>query len=159
MLAWLLAVAATAAGGGEDAAAPTEPPIRPFFFALSVADVESSAAWYRRVLGFRPARSIDLAERGVKIRLLDRDGAFLELVEDATARPPAEVDPALERRFRVHGVFKVGFLVDDLDHIRERLVELDVPLRGDPFTEPDGSMRSLQIEDPDGNVIQLFEIL
>jgi len=47
----------------------------------------------------------------------------------------------------------------DLDRTRERLERLGVPLRGGVVTEPDASMRSLQVEDPDGNLIQVFEPL
>jgi len=145
----------------ETAAAEAPSPLeaQPYFVALSVADAEASAAWYERVFGFRTERSMDLAERGVRIRLLRGPAGLLELVEDREARALADLEPPIERRFRLHGVFKVGFQVTDLDATVDRLEALGVELRGQVFTESDGSMRSLQVEDPDGNVLQLFELV
>ena len=132
--------------------------IQPFFYALSVRDAEASAAWYARVLGFELARSMDLQEHGVRIRLLERRDALLELVESSSGRDLSELEPSVERRHELYGVFKIGFLVDDLDAAVDALAGHHVPLRGRVIEESDGSMRSLQIEDPDGNVLQLFEL-
>jgi catechol 2,3-dioxygenase-like lactoylglutathione lyase family enzyme len=132
---------------------------RPFFLAFSVRDVEASRVWYERVLGFADVRSIDMEERGARVRLMSREGAFLELVELSTASAMSDLTPPLEKRQHIHGVFKVGFEVEDLDEAIAHLEALEVALRGILFTESDGSMRSAQILDPDGNIIQLFEIL
>lgn len=162
-----LSVAATLLAIGLSAAEPADPPpaspapleAQPFFFALSVQDVERSAVWYQRAFGFQPVRSMEMEDRGIRIRLLQREGAFLELVQNAAARSLSDLEPPVERRFLLHGAFKVGFRVGDLATAQARLEELGIPLRGSVFTESDGSMRSLQVEDPDGNVIQVFEIL
>lgn len=141
-------------------AAPPEPlDATPFFAALSVRSVEISAAWYGKVFGFEVVRKMEPPGRGLRILLLRKPGALLELVESEAARGPAELEPPLERRFLLHGVFKVGFLVEDLDDAIRRLEGLEVELRGKVFTEPDGGFRSLQVEDPDGNVVQVFERL
>lgn len=140
--------------------APAQPlEAAPFFMALSVADAEKSAAWYGEVLGFDVARRVEMEESGIRVLILRRPGALLELVQHPEARAPSDLEPPLERRFLLHGPFKLGFLVDDLDAAGERLAALGVPLRGRTFTEPDGSFRSLQVEDPDGNILQLFERL
>lgn len=157
------ALALTILAAWASASSAQEPSVpiagEPFFFALSVADVEASSAWYARVLGFEEVRSVDLPERGTRLRILRRSGALLELVEVEAATPAGGLDPPIERRFLLHGVFKVGFRVESLDRTVERLTELDVALRGEIVTESDGTMRSLQIEDPDGNVVQIFELL
>lgn len=155
MAVMALTISAEAETLGE--ADPIE--VRPFFFALSVADAEASSAWYQRVFGFAVAREIDLPDARARIRLLERAGAFLELVESPEAQPLTTVAPQARRRHLVHGVFKIGLLTPDLDRALEGLERLDVPLRGEVFTESDGTMRSLQVEDPDGNVIQVFELL
>jgi len=129
----------------------------PFFVAISVSDVEASSAWYQRVLGFEPSRAVDLEQRGLRIRILRRDNALLELTESVTARSMAQLDPPVEKRYLLHGVFKFGFLVDDLDQVAKDLERLEVPLRSRIVEEPDGTLRSLQVEDPDGNVVQVFE--
>ncbi|MCH9647838.1 MAG: VOC family protein [Deltaproteobacteria bacterium] len=147
--------AAVESPGGE----PVSLNLQPFFFALSVADVEASEAWYRRVLGFESVRRIGAEGDAFRIHLLRRDGAFVELVQSGAARSFEAQVPTLKKRHQVHGVFKVGFLVASLDDALARLERLEVPLRGKVITEADGSLRSLQVEDPDGNVIQIFEIL
>lgn len=126
----------------------------PFFVALSVADMEQSVTWYRQVFGFAVVREMDLPERGITIRLLSRDGALLELIHDARAMPAGD-DP----RFLRHGVFKFGFLVPDLAAFVTTLESVGVPLRGEIFEEADVGTRALQIADPDGNVIQVFQRL
>lgn len=148
-----------ARAGAASRALPPAVDVRPFGFALSVADVEASARWYERVFAFRSVRSVDLEERGVRIRLLARDGAFLELVQLRDARPLASVAPGVDKRQNLHGVFKLGLRVDDLEEAVARLGALGVELALGIFEEPDGSMRSAQVEDPDGNRIQLFEVL
>lgn len=154
---YVLALMAGVASAEDAAQAPIE--ATPYFAAISVADVDASADWYRRVFGLEVVRRTDLSERGIRIRLLRSEHAFLELVENAEARAAAEIDPAFEKPYLVHGPFKLGFLVDQLEVTVERLKGLGVPLRGRVVTEADGSLRSVQIEDPDGNILQLFERL
>lgn len=144
----------------KDAAAKQES-VQPeaFFFALSVEDVATSATWYERVLGFETTRTIGQPGKPVRIHLLRRPGAFLELIESEQSRSLTKMEPSIKKRYLLHGVFKIGFRVENLSDTQARLKRLGVPLRGKVITESDGSMRSLQIEDPDGNVIQIFEIL
>ena len=156
-----LALLALAIGGGT-AILHSEPgPVAstPFFAALSVADAEASAEWYGEVFGYAIHRSIEVPDRGVRVRLLRSDQGFLELVEIESAEPLRERLPDLGGRYQVHGVFKIGVRVVDLSSAIERMEQHGIALRGDVITEEDGSMRSAQIEDPDGTIIQLFEIL
>jgi catechol 2,3-dioxygenase-like lactoylglutathione lyase family enzyme len=160
LAAILFGLPAAAQDSPPPAPAPPEPlEATPFFTALSVRSVEASAAWYRKVFGFEVVRKMESPGSAPRIFLLRKPGALLELVEAEAAKAPADLEPPLERRFLLHGVFKVGFLVEDLDEAIRRLEALEVELRGKVFTEPDGSFRSLQVEDPDGNVVQVFERL
>lgn len=131
----------------------------PFFSAISVADLERSVEWYTRVLGFEIRREASVPARSIEITLLERSDALLELVEIGDARPLSELAPEISRRQFVHGVYKIGFLVEDLDQLIEHLTTLDIPLRSDPIEEPDGGLRSLQVTDPDGTIVQIFERL
>ena len=141
------------AGGQASTVSEAASP-QPFFVAISVADMQVSVDWYQRVLGFDLVRATDLPERGLQVRLLQHPTGLLELICDERARPPG-----VEKRFLQHGLFKFGFLVADLDVYMARLAELDVPLRGEAFQEDDLGTRSVQIVDPDGNVLQIFERL
>ncbi len=147
--------------GGRTALYSEPSPIAaaPFFAALSVADAEASADWYGRVFGYTIHRSIDVPERGVRIRLMHAERGFVELIELESAVPLDERLPDLNGRYQVHGIFKIGVRVADLDLAIERLEELGVALRGEVITEEDGSMRFAQVEDLDGNIIQIFEEL
>lgn len=133
--------------------------VEPFFVALSVRDVEKSSQWYERTFGYSTVRKVDLEARGVRIRLLKGPGGVLELVQDRNAKALSDLQPRLAKRYLLHGVFKTGFKVKSLAATQARLKRLGVPLRGKVVTESDGSMRSLQVEDPDGNVIQIFEVI
>jgi len=170
LLAMLFATSLTiaAAAGAETPAATVEPPAAepalpadgtPFFVALSVASADASAAWYERVLGFEVVRRQTFEEQGVSIAILRRGDALLELVDHPEARALGDLEPPVERTYLVHGIFKFGFLVPDLDAVIARLEKLEVPLRGRVIEEGDGSFRSLQVVDPDGNFIQIFERL
>lgn len=157
IVAGLLALSGAAAAEPPSASPPLA--AEPLFTALSVDDADASAAWYGKVFGFEVVREVDLDEREIKIRLLRGPAGFLELVEQGSARSLSEVAPDLGRRHQLHGVFKTGFLVPDLDAAMERLTALGVSVRGQVVTEADGSYRSVQIVDPDDNVLQLFEAL
>lgn len=153
----LLALAADPSAAEEPAAQAEPIAATPFFTALSVRDLESSKAWYERTLGFAVAREIDGGDRGFRIALLSKPGAALELVEVSGSRALEDLDPPIARRQHLQGVFKIGFRVPDLDRALRRLEALGIPLRGRVITETDGK-RSAQITDPDGNIIQLFQL-
>lgn len=150
---------ASTLGAGIQPESPASVAVRPYFFALSVADLDVSGAWYERVFGFTTSQQMALPDRGIRVRILTGTGAALELVEDANSRSVTDLDPSMAPRARLRGVFKMGFEVDDLERAMTQLEALGVPRRGRIITERDGSLRSAQVEDPDGNIVQLFEIL
>lgn len=170
VLVMLFAISLTmaAAASAETPAATVEPPAAepalpadgtPFFIALSVASADASVAWYERVLGFEVVRRETFEEEGVSVAILRRDDALLELIDHPEARALGDLEPPVERTYLVHGIFKFGFLVEDLDAVIARLEKLEVPLRGRIIEEDDGTLRSLQVVDPDGNFVQIFERL
>lgn len=164
MLALLCALPACGAAAPmpattQKAPAPLPSTPAPFFFALSVKDVEASRAWYQKALGFRLKRKADLPERQIRISILETDQGLLELVELPDSRSLEDLIPDATVRDSLRGIYKIGFRVADLDATVRHLEKVAVPLRGKVFTESDGSMRSTQVEDPDHNVVQLFELL
>ena len=133
----------------------TSPTIAAAFFALSVSDLEGMAAWYTANLGFKVELRSDPKNGGPRGAILVRDGARLELLEFASARPrtawglPAEAE-------QVHGILKIGFEVSDIDRlfaaVQERHLNLFFPL----VTPPGSSLRTFGLRDPDGNIVQFF---
>jgi len=147
---------------GHVGAEPTQPralDATPFFTALSVSNIEVSSRWYQAVFGLQVARTIDAPEYGARVHLLANRNSLIELIEDSGAATREALLPDLERRTHIHGFFKAGVQVPSLDAAIATLEDLEIELRGRVITEDDGSMRSAQIEDPDGNVWQIFEDL
>ena len=116
---------------------------------IAARDLERSREFYATVFGFRvvkeggpePRRSLMLAAPGEALLAIHESG-------DSPARPVS-----LHRRW--------GFLVEDLDSVREAIWDLGVKVADDNGAPdhihnwPNG--RLLQIRDPDGNVIELVE--
>jgi hypothetical protein len=118
------------------------------YFAQIVSDVDVSAEWYKATFGL--VLETELSESGrYKIVNLHRPGVFIELLE---------LDSVIERpKGRVKGPFKVGMLVSDLSDFVARLP--------DSMPEPKvildsrNNLRLIQLSDPDGNIIQIMEML
>lgn len=135
---------AEAAGGGA-------------FFAVSVADLDASVAWYRETLELTPTRLP--GSDTVRVALLQGDGVIVELIEHGDAVTLEEPLPSADRRYLVHGLFKAGFFVADLDATVTRLRERGARFRGEVFQDAVLGARSILLLDNSGNVLQLFERL
>lgn len=115
---------------------------------IPVRDIDRAVAFYSRVFGLKLARAGGPLPRR-SATLAGADGARLAMHErvDAAERLP------LARAW--------GFLVDDLDRVREAAWDLGVKVANDNG-EPDhirrwANGRSLAVRDPDGNQIELIE--
>ena len=117
--------------------------------ALSVSDVEASAAWYERVLGLACVRRTDLVERTMIVLRHEASGLVIGLNQHQGF--PGE--PFDEQRA---GLDHVGFAVGqrrDLDAWEERLVSLGVEHSPVADTEV-GS--ALVFRDPDHIQLELW---
>lgn len=126
------------------------------FIALSVADLDKQVAWYRAVLGFSIVEQRDVPERGIRFVLLEREGSLIEMLQLPEARARLEVDPAATGASRIHGFFKAGFVVRDIDRLQQELQE-----KGATFSLPLGEpgsagLRTFQLKDPEGNLLQFL---
>lgn len=126
------------------------------FLALSVANLNRMVAWYRDTLGFRVYAQGDAREGRVHYALLERDNSILELLQLAEARPLKEIAPSLEGSHLVHGFFKSGFVVANLDRAYADVKRMGIKLEYDIGGTPDGPYRSFGILDPGGNLLQFF---
>ena len=111
--------------------------IRP---ALTVADVDSSLAWYRDVVGFQVEETFERDGR-VGAASLTAGGARLLLVQDDWAKG----------RDRVKGEgFRLHLATDgDLDAIAAGIEQRGGTLESPPMAMPWGA-RAFSLEDPDG---------
>lgn len=125
------------------------------FFALSVADAEASADWYSAKLGlkiiFRPPPTNDAT-----VIVLEGGGLMVELIQQADARPLREVAPSISNEVLIHGIFKVGVIVEDFEKTLAILKERNVPILFGPFPATAEQRANVIIQDNEGNLIQFF---
>ena len=123
-------------------------PITGGFFALSVANMPESVAWYSQKLGL----SVVFEVRGsLDVTTLEGGGLLVELVRNPAARPRTEAQPDL-----VQGPFKAGFMVKDLDKTLDALRARGVQIAFGPFPAQGGQRANAIILDNSGNLIQIF---
>jgi catechol 2,3-dioxygenase-like lactoylglutathione lyase family enzyme len=123
------------------------------FFALTVADVEAGAAWYADKLGLGVIMRMPKATGQPGVAILEGGGLTVELIQLDDAAPSGR-DATL-----VHGFFKAGLTVDDLDAALAALKARGVdPFLG-PFPAQDKVPANAIIKDNAGNLIQLFQRL
>ena len=56
--------------------------LQPYFFSVMALDFEATKAWCESELGLIQIHKLDLPERGLSIRLMEKDGVLLELIGD-----------------------------------------------------------------------------
>jgi catechol 2,3-dioxygenase-like lactoylglutathione lyase family enzyme len=125
------------------------------FFAVSVRDLDASAAWYGEKLGLKVTMQVPKRD-GTAMRLLQGGGLTVELIEDDAAVPLKVAAPAIEHDYRVHGIFKAGLFVEDWDRLVATLRQRGVEIAIGPFPPRPDQPANLIVRDNEGNPIQFF---
>ncbi|MBO6575615.1 MAG: DUF4440 domain-containing protein [Rhodothermales bacterium] len=120
-----------------------ERPTGPAYFAVLGSDLDALEAWYLEAFG--GYRESAASGDGFEIRNLISPGARIELIMDQRMADAGE---------RARGFFKLGVSTGDLDGMADR-VEASTGER--PRVLSIGSARFLQLRDPEGNRVQIFE--
>jgi len=149
-----LVFAGAATGPGPLPAVQSEASGRAFW-AISVPDLDATIDWYSTHLGFRLIHSDGRGD--IRVALLQSEDAVLEAVSIPTAVPRGQLTPPIERDFHLHGVFKVGMFVDDLDARVSTLRSQGVEFVSEIYHDPNLDARSVIVKDNSGISIQLFE--
>lgn len=118
------------------------------FFALSVPDLDASTKWYTETLGLQVVMQVPRQNK-TAVTVLEGGGLIVELIQHDDARPSG--DPLL-----VHGVFKVGIVVEDYAGLLELLRVRRVEIALGPFPARDGQRPNLIVRDNAGNLLQFF---
>jgi hypothetical protein len=126
------------------------------FFALSVANVDELSKWYQEKLGFKVLISGEAPNKIAKFAILQTDGALIELIQHRDAKPMSVAAPSIKESHLMHGIFKIGMLVDDLDAVYQSIKERKVTIAYEIMPAKDVPMRSFIIRDGEGNLVQFF---
>jgi catechol 2,3-dioxygenase-like lactoylglutathione lyase family enzyme len=125
------------------------------FFALSVADVASSSRWYSEKLGLEVVMEVPKADGQPGVIVLEGGGLIVELIAHDQAAPLSSIAPGTDAMF-VHGIFKVGMIVDDFEGTLDRLRDRGVEIALGPFPAQADQRANVLIRDNAGNLIQIF---
>jgi hypothetical protein len=138
-------------------AAPHPPfTTRGAFFALSVANVGTSARWYAEKFGLTVVMRAPKTN-GASATVLEGGGLIVELVQRDDAMPLSAAAPSLEANYRVHGLFKAGMIVDDFDKTLRDLGARGVEVAIGPFAATAEQRANVIVRDNAGNLIQIFD--
>jgi catechol 2,3-dioxygenase-like lactoylglutathione lyase family enzyme len=125
------------------------------FFALSVKDLEASSKWYSEKLGLKV--TTNLAKYGkASGAILEGGDLIVELIQNDDALPLNVVAPSVGDNILVHGIFKAGVIVDDLDKLVAIFKQRGVEIAFGPFPSRPDQRSNVIIKDNSGNLIQFF---
>jgi catechol 2,3-dioxygenase-like lactoylglutathione lyase family enzyme len=144
----------TFSAAGENDSSALDP--QPYFSAVVVSDLDSSAAWYQSALGLAVRRRMSEPERGFRILELESPRLFVELIENKSSLVPKRLLAGKPEGTLIQGFFKIGFKVSNMDACINHLRSLNIAL-GQIYKDSASKKRNFLIHDPDGNLIQFFE--
>lgn len=127
---------------------------RTSFAAVTVPDIDSASAWYRRVFGFQPAFTYRSEKGDVRVAILASGQQRIELQQHSAA---VSGNAPKDKAFLQFGIFKFGVFVTGLDSAFSALERNGIVVVVRPFSDDDGRLRSAILRDPFGNSIQMFE--
>lgn len=123
-------------------------------FAISVADMEESIAWYERVFGFQVLDRSEIPGTGIKVSHMQAPGFLLEIfcAPNAISLPEDRTVP--NRDLLTQGNKHISFGVPDAHILLEEFEKLGVKIAF--IAEVDGTY-GVFINDNTGNLIEIFE--
>jgi catechol 2,3-dioxygenase-like lactoylglutathione lyase family enzyme len=136
---------------------------------ISTPDLDRALAFYRDVLGFEQRFEMswevgnDLADRIVGLKdsaarggMVNAGNLYIEFWEYSSPTP-APADP--DRRPCDHGLTHICFDINNIDAEHARLSAAGMSFAGPPIALPEAGCKAIYGRDPDGNVIELQEIV
>ena len=121
------------------------------FFALSVADLKTSAQWYTDKLGLKSTMEVPKRD-GVAVIVLEGEVGgtklIVELIQRDDAQPLAKAP--------VHGIFKAGVIVEDFDKTLAALKARQVEIAFGPYPARPNQRANVIVRDNAGNLLQFF---
>ena len=131
----------------------------PYLAAIVVPELETSADWYQKHLGFRRQETVTLPN--LRIAFLKLDGFHLELVEDKRAFTREGLQKRIPEMKHldnpVDGIMKLAFRVTGLDAFAAKLRSEGVRFQTGIMQAKGKWPRSFIVLDNNGNWIQFVE--
>ena len=123
---------------------------------MSVAELDSSVAWYTRVLGVEPVRFVEGRSGQSRAVIMQRGGLAVELISYDGSVGVADMETPTAHRYAIQGLVKTGIYVSDAtawhDHLQALGVEVDAQVSVDETL----GAKTFVFRDPDDNRIQVF---
>lgn len=116
----------------------------PYYFAVMVTDVDRAVEWYSEVFGLQPVGDREATDGSWRIVNLRSELLYVEVIRDDRA----------EMAERALGFRKVGFFVLNVHEIADR-VERTTGERPRVVAFAELGLQLIQLEDPEGNTIQI----
>jgi catechol 2,3-dioxygenase-like lactoylglutathione lyase family enzyme len=134
---------------------------------IVVQDMQKSLHFWRDVMGLKVTADFRAEDKyietlqhleGVKlhmIKLTAPDGSMIELLRDSgNPTPPPERNQLCDR-----GIRHLAFTVADAESAFQQLHKAGCETLSSPVTAPDGKARLFFARDPEGNLIEIVEVL
>ena len=131
--------------------------LKPYFSAVIVSNIDSSVAWYSKVLGLQLRNRTDAPERGFRQANLYKDDLLIELIQVDSSLPGNKILETHPPKTRIRGFAKFGLSVKNIDALFSKLKAQNIKFTGRMVTDPINNKKTFLINDPDDNLIQLFE--
>lgn len=134
---------------------------------IVVGDLDAALHFYGELLGFKVSRRMDesgayidnmLGLQGVQVttvKMAAADGNLIELLYYHSHRRQARK----QREICEIGVSHIALTVDDIDWEYRRLNDAGVQFYAPPQLSPDGYAKVTFCRDPDGNPVELVQVL
>jgi hypothetical protein len=134
---------------------------RPYLAALNVKDASKAAEWYRQNLGFQITKTMDFPQHdSLRIVFLKLDVFELELIQNRTSFDITKYVPNYDQeKAPIRGIAKLAFMVQNVRLLADTLRLKKVKILYGPFDDKPFSIRSVIIEDLEGNLLQFSEPL
>lgn len=129
----------------------------PYFSAVIVSNIETSSSWYQSLLGLKIKNRINDSAGAYKVVILESGRILLELLELKGSLQKKKLLEKAPEGTQITGHFKFGFSITNVDAWLKHCRELHIAVDRVYVDSPSG-LRNFLINDPDGNLIQFFEL-
>ena len=130
---------------------------KPYFSAVVVSNIDSSIAWYKKVLKLELRNRTDAPERGFIQANLHNKEMLIELIQVDSSLSGSSILEKHPQKTRIRGFMKFGFVVKDIDGLFQQLKDQNIKFTGRMVTDPVNNKKTFLVNDPDDNLIQFFE--